>query len=304
MLEQAVRTAATPLHVPGQVDWQVIGPAPVEAIAEEHGLAGWQVEVAALEAEIVPLQYMRNLARFAMRGQLDLLRSAVTVVGSGLPVKKCLQILAAHGIGRIRVLAPGQTPGVQPFGSSGVPGLKTDPTDATKHSTPESRASPHLLAAVVTNQNSSLQTSAGAIDLRRGDPSALLGEPDFPADAWVVVGCLEDAAEEMLLQVACKRRGIPLILGGLQEDIGQATTILPGDLGVPLLYQADHPHLARTRPGSLKQEGYQGMIVGAWLADQVIALRLGLGELLQNRLLYADMGSGEMQTYPLGRSSG
>ena len=44
------------------------------------------------------------------------------------------------------------------------------------------------------------------------------------------------------------------------------------------------------------------MIVGTWLADQVIALRLGLGELLQNRLLYADMGSGEMQTFPLGRS--
>ena len=43
------------------------------------------------------------------------------------------------------------------------------------------------------------------------------------------------------------------------------------------------------------------MIVGTWLADQVIALRLGLGEVLQNRLLYADMQSGEMQTFSLGR---
>ena len=56
----------------------------------------------------------------------------------------------------------------------------------------------------------------------------------------------------------------------------------------------------RGTPGSLRRDGYQGMIVGTWLADQVIALRLGQGELLQNRLLYADMGSGEMQTYPLG----
>jgi molybdopterin/thiamine biosynthesis adenylyltransferase len=290
MLEQAVRAAATPLHVPGQVDWQVIGPASVEAIAEEHGLSGWQVEVAALEAEIVPLQYMRNLARFAMRGQLDLLRSAVTVVGSGLPARKCLQILAAHGIGRLRVLVPVQT------SSDGRP--PPSRPNASRWTSPE------LLAAVVTNQNASLHTSAETIDLRRGDPSALLGEQDFPSDACVVVGCLEDAAEEMLLQVACKRRGLPLVLGGLQEDIGQATTILPGDLGVPLIYQSDHPHLDRTRPGSLNQDGYQGMIVGTWLADQVIALRLGLGELLQNRLLYADMGSGEMQTYPLGRSGG
>src|SRR5437762_8581762 len=112
MLEQAVRAAASPLHVPGQVDWQVIGPAHVEAIAAEYALPRWQVEVAALEAEIVPLPYMRNLARFAMRGQLDLLRSAVTVVGSGLPVQKCLQVLAAHGVGRLRVLVPVQASGV------------------------------------------------------------------------------------------------------------------------------------------------------------------------------------------------
>src|SRR5436309_2676485 len=115
MLEEAVRAAARPLRVPGQTGapaqprvWQVIGPAPVEAIAAEYGLPGWQVEVAALETEIVPLHYMRNLARFAIRGQLDLLRSAVTVIGSGMPVQKCLQILAAHGIGRLRVLVPSQ----------------------------------------------------------------------------------------------------------------------------------------------------------------------------------------------------
>jgi len=295
MLEQSVRAAASPLRVPGQAGtpaqprvWQVIGPAQVVAIAAEYDLRHWQVEVAALEADIVPLQYMRNLARFAIRGQLDLLRSAVTVVGSGLPVQKCLQILAAHGIGRLRVLVPLQSAG--------------EGREAAAPSGPSRLTSPELLARVAANQNASLQTSAARIDLRRGDPSAVLGEPEFPADAWVVVGCLEDAAEEMLLQVACKRRGVPLILAGLQEDTGQATTILPGDTGVPLIYQADHPHLDRSRPGSLKGEGYQGMIVGTWLADQVIALRLGLGEVLQNRLLYADMGSGEMQTFPLGRS--
>src|SRR5260370_12064970 len=113
MLEQAVRAAAAPLHVPGQSDWQVIAPAQVEAIAAAHSLPRWQVEVAALEAEIVPLPYMRNLARFAIRGQLELLRSAVTVVGSGLPVKKCLQILAAHGIGRLRALVPSTGDGRQ-----------------------------------------------------------------------------------------------------------------------------------------------------------------------------------------------
>jgi hypothetical protein len=302
MLEQAVRAAAAALHVPGQPDWRVIAPAQVEAIAAAHSLPRWEVEVAALEAEIVPLQYMRNLARFAIRGQLELLRSAVTVVGRGLPVQKCLMILAAHGIGRLRVLMPSE--------ASGVGGESSDRPTQERSSTSGRRelpsddprlTSPTFLASMATNQNASLRTSADAIDLRRGDPSAVLGEPDFPAERWVVVACLEGAAEEMLLQVTCKRRGIPLVLAGLQGDLAQATTILPGDPGVPLIYQPDHPHLERSRSESLRRDGYRAMIAGTWLADQVVALRLGLGELLQNRLLYADMGSGEMQTYPLGR---
>lgn len=94
---------------------------------------------------------------------------------------------------------------------------------------------------------------------------------------------------------------LELVLAGLQDDLGQATTILPGDPGVPLIYQADHPYLERSRPGSRLADGCQGKIAGTWLAGQVIALRLRLGELLQNRLLYADMQSGDMQTFPLGR---
>jgi hypothetical protein len=302
MLEQAVRAAAAPLHVPGQAHWRVISPAQVAAIAAEHSLPRWQVEAAALEAEVVPLAYMRNLARFAIQGQLALLRSAVTVVGRGLPIQKCLQILSAHGIGRLRVLVPSQSSVVSrqsPDGPGPRPSPAVDP--AAPPSDDLRLTSPNALAAVVANQNPSLETSAATIDLRRGDPVSLLGEPGYPPDGWVVVACVEEAAEEMLLQVACQRRGVPLVLAGLQEDRGQATTILPGDLGVPLIYQADHPHLDRSRPGSLRGDGYQGKIVGTWLADQVIALRLGLGELLQNRLLYADMGSGEIQTFPLGR---
>src|SRR5712692_9555346 len=169
MLDQAVRAAAAPLHVPGQVDWRVISPAQVEAIAAEHSLPRWQVEVAALEAEIVPLPYMRNLARFSIRGQLELLRTAVTVVGSGLPVRKCLQILAAHGIGRLRVLTPSETPDARrqtpgKAAPGGDPG-GASPMDAPSALSEPSRlapgvwrlSSPQALAAEVTNQNASLQ---------------------------------------------------------------------------------------------------------------------------------------------------
>ena len=79
-LEQALRGAAEPLHAPGQVTWQVISPARLAAAAAEHEMPRWQVEIAALEAEVVPLLYLRNVGRYGIEGQLTLLRSTVTAI--------------------------------------------------------------------------------------------------------------------------------------------------------------------------------------------------------------------------------
>jgi molybdopterin/thiamine biosynthesis adenylyltransferase len=301
MLVEAIRAAARALRVPGEIDWTVIGPGEVEAIARERATSRREVEIAALEAGVVPLHYLRNLARFGIPGQIDLLRATVTVVGGGLPIRKCLQVLAAYGVGRLHVRVPREAvvrgrpaPGQAPRGLAD----RNDPPFL-----PPVSFTLRLLAAEATKVNASIETSADTLYLRSGDPASQLGEPD------VVVACLEEMADEMLLQTVCRRRRVALVLGGLQGDQGQVTTILPDDPGVALLYRDDHPHLERSRPGSLimEPERTRGRLVrtganlGTWLAEQVVALRLGEGELLQNRLLYADMGTGEFQTFPLGR---
>ena len=68
-LEQAVRDAAEPLRTPGEVPWSVISPVRVGELAQAFGVSRRAVEAAALEAEIVPLHYMRNISTYAMRGQ-------------------------------------------------------------------------------------------------------------------------------------------------------------------------------------------------------------------------------------------
>jgi molybdopterin-synthase adenylyltransferase len=294
MLPEAIRAAAEPFSVLGQPNGQVIRPARVVALAAEQGIPGWEVEIAALEAQIIPLHYVRNLARFGVPGQIELLRTAVTVVGEGAPVRKCLENLAAYGVGRLRVVTvdrrqtTGDGNGAKPSGRRPA----AAPAATSRVESPGADA--EALAGAVRNLNASLETSTDQVDLRRGDPTPHFGKPD------VVVVSVEDVAEEMLLQAVCRRLEAPLVVGGLQGEVGQATTVLPGDPGVALIYQDDHPHLERRRPGSLKEQRLHGMVVGTWLADQVIALRLGLGDVLQNRLLYADMGTGEMHTYPLG----
>jgi molybdopterin/thiamine biosynthesis adenylyltransferase len=293
MLAEAIRAAAEPFSVLGHPNGQVIRPARVAAIAGEQGVPGWQVEIAALEAEIIPLHYVRNLARFGVPGQIKLLRTAVTVVGAGAPIRKCLENLAAYGVGRLRVVT---VDGPPTTGGNGASPARRGPSPLPP---PPSRIDGRgsdgpALAGAASNLNSSLETSTVSVDLRHGDPTSHFASPD------VVAACVEDVTEEMLLQAVCRRLEAPLVVAGLQGSIGQATTILPGDPGVALIYQDDHPHLDRSRPGSLREQRLHGLVVGTWLADQVIALRLGLGEVLQNRLLYADMGSGEIHTYPLG----
>src|SRR5262245_6890133 len=109
-LAEMVRAAAESVRAPGHVDWRVISPVKVEAIARAHGRPRWAVEAEALEAGVVPLHYMRNIFRFAMNGQIGLLRSTAAVVGAGPAVEKCLERLAAHGLGRVRMLAPDGLP--------------------------------------------------------------------------------------------------------------------------------------------------------------------------------------------------
>src|SRR5262249_46358497 len=148
--------------------------------------------------------------------------------------------------------------------------------------------------ARVRNANGSGEVETGGVDLRRGDPTASL------RDVQLVAACLEDATDETLLQAACRRLRIPVILAGVDGTRGQATTVMPGDAGVALVYRPEHLHLEKERPGSSQGREQGGLMVGAWMADQVFALLLGVGEIFQNKLLFADMSTGVMETFPLG----
>ncbi len=264
-LIDAVRGAAQRRPMPGGVDWRILFPDAVGDIAVQLETDRRAVELAALDSEIVPLHYLRNISRFAIRGQITLLESSAAVVAVGGAAQKCLEILAAAGVGELRVLAP-PNHGVQ---------------------------AAERRAAHARNLNASVMVTVGALELRRGNPvEALRG-------VGVVAACLEDAMDEMLLQTACRRLSVPFVCGGVLASQGQATTILPGDPGVAQLYRPEHPHLAKERPGSLMGEGKAPAVVGAWLAEQTLALLLGHGDLLRGQLLFADLYEGLLETYAL-----
>lgn len=263
-LEADILAASQALQVPGQGEQRVLSPTAVERLAGEAQVARWLVEASALESGVTPVRYLRNLARFEAVGQVRLLRSTVALAGDHPVLSRVMELLALDGVGRLVACLPGQ---------------------------PQSS---HVLrlATLVRNRNASCEVQARTLELRSGNPAAALHGAD------VVVSCLTDSADEQLLQFACKVLKTPLVLGGVEGRRGQATTVCPGDVGTPAVYNFRHPHLDPRRAEAAVDEKV-ALVVAGWLAEQVVALLLGKEDLLRHRLLYADLDTGEMTDYPL-----
>jgi molybdopterin/thiamine biosynthesis adenylyltransferase len=269
-LEAEILAASQPLVVPGFGERRVLAPAAAQRLAAASGRPRWEVEALALEAEVVPLQYLRNLARFGGAGQVRLLRASVTLIGRGAVLERALDLLAAAGIGRFAILVP-------------VTRAEEEPA--------RERAAQRL-ARVVRNRSGGAETTADLFRLRSGNPAARLRGADAAG------ACLESAQEEQLLQFACRMAKVPLVLAAAEEGRGQATTVFPGDPGTALVYRPTHPHLSLERAG-MEVRPQAALMAGAWLAEQVTGLLLEKDDLLRGRLLYADVDTGEIAEHPL-----
>lgn len=214
----------------------------------------------ALEAGVIPLHYLRNLSRFEEEGQAKLLRATVAVTGDQVVMERLAELLALDGVGRVVFCGAG----------------------------PEGERVRTRLA----NRNASCELVIRALDLRSNAPAAVAG-------AQVLAACLQSSAQEQLLQFACRMAKVPVILGGVEGQCGQATTVFPGDPGVALVYKPRHSHLSPERDEA-GPESKIALVVAGWLAEQVTAVLLDRrSQLLQHRLHYADLETGESAAYPL-----
>lgn len=262
-----ILAASQPLRLPGVGDRRVLSPVAVERLARDTNVPRWEIEALALETEVVPLQYLRHLARYGIPGQLQLARAHVALVGSSDLLVRTAEELAAAGVGRLKHLAPGA-------------------------SAPTGEAFTAALTQAVRGKNNSSAVETASIPLRGGNPVEAVRGAD------VVIGVLADSAEEQLLQFACRMANAPLILGGVQDTQGQATTVLPGDPGVALVYRNSHLHLDPNRADFAADERAI-LMVAAWLGEQALRLITSQGDLLRGRLLYADLNRGAIVEQPL-----
>jgi len=254
--------------------------ADTRTLAGEFGLPVREVEMAALEARILPARYARNLGTVGWDGQLRLLRATVAVVGCGGLGGWVIEGLARMGVGHL-ILVDSDT-------------FEENNLNRQLLCTEDTLGRSKALAARerVARVNGAAQVTAHQIHATKENLPALL------AGAEVVVDALDTIPLRLTLQDAAAALGIPLVHGAIAGYVGQATTVFPGDTSLRAIYGA----------GDVPERGVEAqwgnpaatpMMVAAWQVQEVVKVLTGRGEPLRNRLLYLDAESGQAEVFAL-----
>lgn len=274
-LRDAIREAAQPSG-----EYRTIGFEQVKELAESYGSVR-DVELAALQLEIVPTRYERNLGTIGVDGQRKLLQASVAIVGLGGLGGYVAEVLARMGIGRLILI---DSDVFEAHNLNRQLLSREDNLDIAK-----AEAACRRLAEV----NAAVETVCHAELLTGQNLARLLGGAD------VVVDALDRLPTRLALQDGARDLGIPLVHGSIGGFLGQVMTIFPEDAGLHALYGDGEGLPEQGLEAELGTPAPTPMVVAAWEAQEVVKLLTGRGQLLRGRLLIIDMESGTSQVLAL-----
>jgi len=275
-LEARIREAAR--QVEGR---QAISVDAVQRLAERFGSVR-EIETAALQQEVVPTRYLRNMGTVGIEGQLKLLRAMVAVVGLGGLGGHAVEALARMGVGRL-TLIDGDT-----FDDHNLNRqlLSKEANRGREKAAEACRRVAEVNGAVTAVCHCETLTKENLPRLLEG--------------AEVVVDALDSLTVRLVLQDGAAELGIPMVHGSIGGFLGQVMTILPGDRGLHALYGDGTNLPEHGLEWEMGTPAATPMAVAAWEAQEVVKLLTGEGELLRDRLLVLDMASGTAQALSLG----
>jgi molybdopterin/thiamine biosynthesis adenylyltransferase len=256
---------------------------PVHELAAAFDCPIREVELAALEAGIVPWRYLRNVGTIGLKGQARLLRATVAVVGLGGLGGYVTEALVRMGVGRL-ILIDGDV-----FEEHNLNRQLLSAED--KLGTSKAKAAQQRVSEI----NGAVEVTAHAAMLSAEHL------PDLLAGADVVVDALDRLPIRIVLQDGAQALGIPMVHGSIAGFLGQVMTILPGDPGLRSLYGNPEKMPEQGLEAELGTPAATPMAVAAWEAQEVVKILVDSGDILRNRLLLMDMGSGTAELLRLQR---
>ena len=199
-------------------DGRIIRLEHVQALAVECECEVREVEIAALEAGVVPWRYIRNVGTIGLEGQARLLQSTAAVVGLGGLGGYVTEALARMGVGRL-ILIDGDTFEEHNYNRQLL-------SAEARLGMEKAQVARQRVAQI----NAAVAVDAHTVMLTRENLTQLLEGAD------VVVDALDRLPTRMILQDGAEALSIPMVHGSIAGFLGQVMTILPGDLGLRSLY--------------------------------------------------------------------
>jgi len=251
-------------------------------IAKKHSLSTIEVEIAALQQNIMPARYERNYDTISFSEQIHLLRSTVAVVGCGGLGGNIIEMLARLGIGNL-VVIDGDI-----FNESNL----NRQLLCTENNIGKGKA--ESAAARIKHINSSISTKTYSqfIDLK--NISTIIRGVDLAVDA------LDNIPSRFILEKSCKSLKIPLIHGAINNFNGQVSTILPGDNGLETIYGPLEKYDKQNKKSVVSVPSFNPALVASLQVAEVVKVLLNRGKPLRNKVLLINLEELDINILEIG----
>ncbi|MBW2108053.1 MAG: ThiF family adenylyltransferase [Deltaproteobacteria bacterium] len=270
MIKDIESLAETSVHLDGQA-FKALSTNHVQTLAGRYNIAGRDIEIAALNAGIIPQRYSRNMKTLSPREQALLLASSATVVGLGGLGGNVLELMARLGVGTFYVI-DGDT-----FEESNLNRqlLCTQDTLGINKAWAAAKRIEVINPSVVVHPYSEY--------LREGNSAAIIEKSS------VVVDCLDNVKDRFVLERAAKKAGRPLVSAAVAGLTGHAMTVFPEDPGLKLIYGSPEDLAGAGAQTILGCPPQAVALLAACQCSEVVHVLLNKKGLLRNRMLAVDL---------------
>jgi molybdopterin/thiamine biosynthesis adenylyltransferase len=280
-LSEHILKSAKPFLAPNKKTYSTISLPDRDVIAAAFALSKRSVEIAALEAGVIPQRYLRNIGSLGISGQKKLLQARALLVGAGGLGGTIAQLLARMGLGTL-VIADGDS-----FTEDNL----NRQAFAVEQNVGQSKVRAARSEIMKINSATEVEIFEGYVTDQ--ELAMLIKGIDVAVDA------LDNMPSRFLLEKVCKETHIPLIHGAVAGFSGQVTVIYPEDMGLRAFY--GNPQTIPEKGIEVQLGNLAGIVsaVASFQVQEAVKIITGLGRPLRNRLLFLDSLNGSTEIISL-----
>ena len=249
----------------------------VKEIAFKYKVKARKIEISALQNNIIPERYQRNLGVISPLEQIKLLQSKVAIIGAGGLGGTVIELLTRIGIGELIIA------------DKDIIGDSNLNRQILSKETNLGQSKAEAAVKRVKEINSSVEITGHSVFIDSDNVKEIIEGADVAVDA------LDNLPSRFVLQKACRDLKIPLVHGAIAGFNGQLTTIFPEDKGLELIYGSDRDLPEHGSEVTLGAPTVTPALIASLEAQEVIKILLKRGKLFRNRLLYLDIEGGTIE---------